>query len=152
MISQGQVRLQILLLVGNDEGMAVADTVSQHGIDEFGHALVAKLSSHLDRLVTGRRFRHLVHAKNLIQAQADDGQADRVELVQFARTELGNDPVQIVETAQGPIHQFRIKSPVPVRKFMGLYRLRDDDIAIPFIPANGQQALKGNFTYVHESS
>jgi hypothetical protein len=32
---------------------------------------------------------------------------------------------------------------------MGLYRLGDDDIAIAFIAADSQQALKGNFTNVH---
>lgn len=81
MIRQSQVGGHILFLVRNDEGIAVANAVSQHGIDEFCHALIAKLRRHLDRLVTSRRFRHLIHAKNLIEAQSDDGQADRIKLI-----------------------------------------------------------------------
>ena len=81
MIRQGQVGCHILFLIRNDEGIAVANAVSQHGIDEFCHALIAKLRRHLDRLVAGCRFRHLIHAKNLIEPQADDGQANRIELI-----------------------------------------------------------------------
>lgn len=149
MIRQGQIGCQVFVLIGNDELVPPADTVAQHGIDELGHAFIAEFRRHLDSFVAGCRFGDFGHAENLIQAQADNGQADGIELFQLARTDLGNDPVQVIEAAQGPVNEFCIKTPVPVGKLMLLYRLRDDDIAIPFVPADSQQALKGNFTYVH---
>ena len=66
MIGQGQVGYDILVLVGDDELVAAADAVAQHGIDELGHASVAELRRHLDGFIAGCRFGHFSHAENLI--------------------------------------------------------------------------------------
>ena len=101
MIRQGQIGCQVFVLIGNDELVPPADTVAQHGIDELGHAFIAEFRRYLDSFVAGCRFGDFGHAENLIQAQADNGQADGIELFQLARTDLGNDPVQVIEAAQG---------------------------------------------------